>query len=562
MPPRKKKLDMQSMMLEIAERLQESSRAPNIKKYTPHEKQAIFHKSPKKKKLYIGGNRSGKTTGGVTEGIWRATCTHPYRPELNAIGPNRGRVAAVDFIQGIDKIILPQYAQWVYPSAIRGGAWETAYDKGAKTLYFSNGSFIEFMSYDQDLDKFAGTSRHWVHFDEEPPKPIFGECRARLVDTNGEYWITMTPVEGMTWIYDDLYEKNVNNPEGDVLVIEINTLENPFLTEEGIRNLMEGMDDDEITTRVGGGFVRQGGRVYKNFDPAIGGVHVLPESIKDPKTYFPTRNWLWILALDHGLNNPTAVLWAAVNDDGFVVLFDEWYKSELTIDQHAEVIKRKIKQHGRYPDLLVADPAIKQRNPVTGASIQQEYQKYGLSFTLGNNDVPAGVIRVKRYLKPVEYVGPKAAIHPLFGGTKELLNATDDVVYRSRDGRIPRLLLDPRCEKVIWEAKRYRWKTYADKKKQFENNPYDEPHKKDDHAMDALRYLIMTRPDLIANDNTVTEDQARDAMTQLGHKLTAVANYDMDDPRGLLERDDWNPLHPTPNNDGDFTVDEHMGGIW
>lgn len=551
---------MNAAILEIAEQIQLGSRAPNLKKYKPHEKQFTFHSSPKKKKLYIGGNRSGKTTGGVTEAIWRATCTHPYRPELNAIGPNRGRVVAVDFVQGVEKIIFPQYKQWLYPSALRGGTWEQAYSPSTRTLHFSNGSTIEFMSYDQQLDKFAGTSRHWTHFDEEPPKPIFIECLARLVDTNGEFWITMTPVEGMTWIYDDLYEKNVNNADGDVQIIEINTLENPYLSSEGIKSLMDSMDDDDVQTRIGGGFVRQGGRVYKNFDPTPGSVQVLPESIRDPKTYFPARNWMWILALDHGLNNPTAVLWLAVNDDGFVVCFDEWYKNEYTVDQHAEVIKRKIKQHGRFPDLLVADPSIKQRNAVTGTSTQLEYQKYGLSFTLGNNDVPAGVIRTKRYLKPTEYAGTNLRRrHPLYGGTLVLPNATDEIKIRSQDGKYPRLVIDPRCEKLIWELKRYRWKTYADKKKQFENNPYDEPHKKDDHACDALRYAIMTRPDLAANDNQVNEYDLREAMRELDQTMAAVYNNEIDDPRGLTERGDWHPGLYTPNIETNWSVDEHMG---
>src|SRR5699024_4390960 len=163
----------------------------------PHAKQLQFHRSNKQMKLYIGGNRSGKTVGGVTEGIWRASGTHPYRPELNERVPTQGRVIGVDFVNGVEKIIFPQYQQWLAPSMLRGGSWETAYDKVLRTLHFDNGSTIEFMSYDQDLDKFAGTSRDWVHFDEEPPLSIFNENRARLIDTDGDYWITMTPVEGM-----------------------------------------------------------------------------------------------------------------------------------------------------------------------------------------------------------------------------------------------------------------------------------------------------------------------------------------------------------------------------
>jgi phage terminase large subunit-like protein len=565
MPPRKKVFDFNAALLEISEQIVANTRAPNIKKYKPHQSQFKFHSSPKKKKLYIGGNRSGKTTAGVTEAIWRATATHPYRPELNQLGPTRGRVAAVDFPKGVEAILIPQYKQWLYPSALVDGSWERSYDKHSRTLTFANGSFIEFMSYDQDLDKFAGTSRHWIHFDEEPPKPIYGECRARLVDTNGEFWITMTPVEGMTWIYDDLYEPNVNNPEGTVEIIEVNTLDNPYLTAEGIANLMEDMDEDEITTRVGGGFVRQGGRVYKNFDPTPGAVQVLPDSIRDPKTYFPSSNWLWIMALDHGLNNPTAVLWLAVNDDGFVVCFDEWYRSEYTIPQHAEVIKRKIKEHGRYPDLLVADPALAQRTGATGTNMQQEYQKYGLSFILGNNDVKAGVIRVKKYFQPDDYPGSINTRHPLYGGLLVPPGSSDSISVRAPEGKYPRLLIDPRCEKLIWELKRYRWKTYADKKKQYENNPYDEPHKKDDHACDALRYAIMTRPDLYANSNEPNPDAVAAAFKELDERLVKVANNEIDDPRGLLNQPDepgaWHPGHPVPRN-SDWHIDEHMGGLY
>jgi phage terminase large subunit-like protein len=566
MPP--KKLNLEQMMLQIAEEIEAGARLPNIKKYSPHEKQLVFHSSAKKKKLYIGGNRSGKTTGGVTEAIWRATCTHPYRPELNAIGPNRGRVVAVDFVQGVEKIIFPQYKQWLYPSAIKGGSWTTAYSPSTRTLTFSNGSTIEFMSYDQQLDKFAGTSRHWTHFDEEPPKPIWLECLARLVDTNGEWWLTMTPVEGMTWIYDDLYEPNIalTNAERSVEIIEINTLENPYLTQEGIQNLVESMGDEDTVTRIGGGFVRQGGRIYKNFDPTPGSLHVLPDSIRDPKTYFPSTNWLWILSLDHGLNNPTAVLWIAVNDDGFCVVFDEWYKSEFTVEQHAEVIKRKIKEHGRFPDLLVADPAIVQRSGITSTSIQEEYQKYGLSFILGNNDVKSGLIRVKKYFNQHPYPGSKERRHPLYGGSRIPSGSTDSVTYAdpTNSQRYPRLLVDPRCQKLIWELKRYRWKTYSDKKKQYENNPYDEPHKKDDHACDSLRYAIMTRPDLAANNNETSEAEIREAMREINMGVSRVNDWDIADPNGIYSNADstgWRPGNPISSSDG-WDYDEHMGNIF
>lgn len=544
-------------LLQLSDRLKESAYLPDIKKYKPHEKQALFHASPKKKKLYIGGNRSGKTTGGVTEAIWRATCRHPYRPDLNAIGPNRGRVVGVDFVNGVEKIIFPQYRQWLYPSALRGGAWETAYDKFTRTLYFDNGSFIEFMSYDQDLDKFAGTSRHWIHFDEEPPQSIFVECMARLIDTNGEYWITMTPVEGMTWIYDELYEKNVGNEDGPVLVIEINTFENPYLSEQAITDFLESVDEDEVTSRVEGKFVRQGGRIYKNFDPTPGGLHVLTNTIENPREYL--KDWLWICSLDHGLNNPTAVLWTGLDTNGFGVVFEEHYKREMTVDQHAKVIIDIMKRHGRAPDIMVADPSIAQRNGVSGTSIQEEYAKHGLYWTLGNNDVKAGIIRVKRYWNQTPYVGKRT--HPLFVDSND---ASID--------KFPRLRVTPNCSNLISEAKRYRWKTYRDKRLQYENNPYDEPHKKDDHAMDSLRYALMTQPNLFAeNDQIKNSSDFKNALDKAMNEISAAdvtlrdagfidpLDRGISDPHGLKEGG-WTEANDLPNryNDG-WTFDEHMG---
>lgn len=557
------KFDMAQFAATLSDRIKEESRNPNIKAYTPHEKQARFHGSNKKRKLYIGGNRSGKTTGGVTEGIWRATGTHPYRPELNNLGPTRGRVVAVDFINGVDKFIYPQYKQWLYPSALRGGTWETAYDRFTRTLNFSNGSTIEFMSYDQDLDKFAGTSRHWIHFDEEPPRPVWVECLARLVDTDGEFWITMTPVEGMTWIYDDLYENNVDNLDGDVEVIKINTLENPFLSGEAIQNFVKAIDDDDVTTRIGGQFVQQGGRVYKNFDPTPGHAQVLSEPIDEPKVMFPSKNWLWILGLDHGLNNPTAVLWMAVNEAGFCVIFDEWYKSEYTVDQHAKIIKERIRSHGRAPDLLVADPSIQNRNGITNTSIQEEYQRLGLSFILGNNDVKSGIVRVKKYLNKHPYVGNPLRRSPLYGGPPV---GVDPSTYISpeTDGLYHKLMITPNCGNLIHELKRYRWKTFTDKKKQFENNPYEEPHKKDDHAADALRYMIMTRPDLIANSGGASSDNLDEIMRGLDQKIAVSGDWGVADPNNLLNSDsNWEPGNPLPSPSSDgWEYDEHMGGAY
>lgn len=453
---RKRKEDDLNIFAELAAGLEKQVTSPNILAYEPHAKQELFHKSPKYGRLYIGGNRSGKTVGGVTEDLMWIRHQHPYRkiPE----GQIRGRVHSPSILDGINTIMLPQFSQWTPPSMLINGSWEDSYNKQERTLNFAGRekSFIEFMSYEQDIEKFAGTSRHFCHYDEEPPKGIFNESNARLIDTEGSWWITMTPVEGMTWIFDEIYEPATLTEHSDIDVIVVDMTENPHLSGEAIRRFLIGLDEDERKARKSGTFVQLGGRVYKHFSR---NVHVV-------EPFIPPRDWQWYASMDHGFNAPTAWLWHAVSPDNFVVTFAEHFKNEMTVEQHAAVVHARNSAFERVPDYYVGDPAIGQRQGVTGTSIHMEYARHGIPIALGNNDVAFGVSRVSQYLR------------------------TDPLA------RKPHWVITANCENLIREMERLRWKTYASKKLQYENNPQDKIHKKDDHAADAARYFFTFLPEL------------------------------------------------------------------
>jgi phage terminase large subunit-like protein len=104
-------------------------------------------------------------------------------------------------------LFFPQLKQWL--PAFGFGEWIMGRLLGLnhKILTLENGSQVEIRSYEQELEKFAGVPRHFIHFDEEPPYDIFKECKARLADYNGRWWMTMTPVDGMTWTYEEIFEK-------------------------------------------------------------------------------------------------------------------------------------------------------------------------------------------------------------------------------------------------------------------------------------------------------------------------------------------------------------------
>jgi phage terminase large subunit-like protein len=503
---------------EMVRKLQEDIRAsaltPNIHAYKPHDKQEEFHRSQARGRLYIGGNRAGKTVGGATEAIWWLTHRHPYLriPE----GPIRGRCLSVDFTNGVSAVVKPEVKRWMAPSDLINGSWEDSYNNNERLLTLANGSFLEFKSYDQDLDKMAGTSRHFIWFDEEPPHSIYDENMMRLIDTNGKWWFTMTPVEGYTWTAEEIYEPAMRG-EKNVDVIQVDTTENPYLDPEVIAEFMSNLTEDDRRARKEGKFVQMGGLIFTKFNPAVHVLTgVLPFKITDP-------NIRIMSSMDLGINNPTAWLWHAIRNDGTVITFEESFASGLTIPDWTREIKRKEEFMHRIPELRVGDPSIKQRSAQTGLSNQIAYSQLGIYIALANNDVLSGIAKMQDYLD--------------FSDTKP-----------------PKWFIHESCANTIKEMRRYRWKTWETKKLTEKNNKKDEPHKKNDHCMDACRYFFSFLPDL-------TRKKEEKDMTLINSQIAATLGaskpvdmvYGKMDPnfqKQEFRRTEWTQM------------DDTLGGIW
>lgn len=446
----------QEALRELAAGLRHAAIRPNILGYKPHAKQVEFHSSTAKIRGFFGGNRSGKTVGGACEACFFLRGNHPYR-KVPPPPYVQGRIVGSDFLNHVDKILRPEIARWLPKSEILGGSWEVGYNRETRVLTMENGNTLEFMSTEQDLDKHAGASRTFVWFDEEQPYDYFTENKMRLIDQGGDFWLTLTPLEGMSgWIYDEIY---VASRTTDVIhCVVVDMTENPYVSQAEADAMLAGLSEDDVKARKQGQFIQIGGLIYKNFSDL---------NIIDP--FLPPAEWLHVASLDHGLNNPTAWLWGAVNRDGNVFIYDEHYESGKVVSYHAQKVHEKNADHSAQakanltPAYYVGDPSIRNRDPITGTSIQIEYVEYGIPIVLGNNDVAAGINRVSRYLQDHE-------------GRKKL--------YITRN-----------CANTIYEMSRYRWSVWANKKVQRDRDKKEEPHKKEDHACDSLRYMIMSRPE-------------------------------------------------------------------
>ena len=414
-----------------------------------------------KARLYIGGNRSGKSLGSTIEGIYYVTKTHPFRKMPDE--PVRGRVVAVDFLNGVDKIILPLWKQWLPKKYLINGSWEQSYSRERHVLTLNNGSFVEFMSQDQDLDKFAGSSRHFVHFDEECPKSVWLECLARLVDTDGDWWMSQTPVQGMEWIFDDVYQPAKDGTK-DIGIVEASMEDNPSLSKEAIDRFMENLSEEERLIRKNGQYIHLGGSVFPEFSPVT---HCIPRG-----QFKPTARHRIIRTMDSGYTNPTVWLWMAVDEDGTIVVFKEHYQSKWNVEQHAQVVNRWtkeiLKESGAELFLTTGDPAIKQTKEHTGTSILQEYAKHGIYLAVDNipTDRRIGLEKIQQYMK----INPKTK--------KPYLMITDD------------------CPQLIAELPKLKWKKHASARVAEQKNKLEDIRDKDNHCYDALKYAMTFMDDL------------------------------------------------------------------
>lgn len=443
--------------------LRRAKQIPGIQGYRAHDKQVAFHTSKKKGKMMMGGNRAGKTVSGGCETVMRLTGIHEftdihgnvYKLDHLPKPPVKGRGVSVDNDRGLKLIMLPEIKRWMPSKFLINNSWDDSYSKTDKILTLTNESSMEFMTYEQDVDKFGGTSRHFVWMDEEPPLDIFEECLTRLIDTDGDWYITMTPLEEMSWTYNTLYLPGLNG-KIDIDIVAADTYENPHIKQEAFERLTVTMSDESKLTRKSGTYISHTGLIYgESFKHSR---NVCPDIV--PTDRWPillSADWSHFQMMDHGYTNYTAILFAAYNADGKIIIYDEIYQNKMLVSELAELWKQRRTALGITTQYSVGDPAIKAKDPIKGSSIQSEYGKYGIYIALGNNDVQSGIALVQR-------------------------------MFREQQ-----LIITSRCGNLLNELSQYRWDRHLTKARDRKNNK-EVPVKKNDHAMDALRYGIMSRP--------------------------------------------------------------------
>lgn len=435
-----------------------------------HKKQIAFHKCKKRNRWVFGGNRSGKTECGAVEVVYLACGNHPYKKNKLTSGwvVSLSRQVQRDVAQR--KILEYLPASCIEKIVMVSGGQDSA-ENGIIDFILVRSqvggiSKIGFKSCDQGREKFQGTSLDYVWFDEEPPYDIYLECKMRVLDKCGEIFGTMTPLKGLTWVYNTIYLNDKNDNEIWYEMME--WADNPFLSKKEIESMTKSLPAEEIESRRYGKFMQNGGMVYSEFDE---NVHVI-EPFEVP------MEWQDNISIDPGLHNPLSAHFYAVDYDGNVYVVAEHYQAQKTVEYHAEKIKKIARNLNWKMDSkgflrAIIDSAARQKTLASEKNVVELFYENGILVNPQvDKDMFAGISTVKSYLKTAD------------GST--------------------RLFIFKNCVNLIREIKNYWW------------GDGDLPIKKDDHALDELRYYLMTKP---LNKEKVTKTEIQKDKERMARKL-------------------------------------------
>lgn len=410
----------------------------------------IFYNEQCRFAWYVGGFGSGKTYIGSQVAI-----------RLGMMAPKgRGLVGRKTLVD-LKATTMKTFFEVVDPRLIH------SFNRSENLMTLINGHEIYFWGLD-DIEKLKSLEIGWFWFDEvdEISVEVFKVAQGRLrnkkqpkrlgyitSNSEGKNWTYKLFVRGETGDGNKLTPEQLNR----YWLVRAPSNQNIHLPEDYLDTL-NAYTGDMYKRYVLGSFDVFEGQIYPDFKPSV---HVVAP-------FVIPQNWKKIRCMDWGENNPTTCMWLAIDEEGNIWLYKEYYKRKEFTPYHAAEIKR-INGDDKIA-YTVMDPSVVGRRGTTGKKIDAEYAEYGIRLRMGNNSVDAGIARMHKYL----FVDP-TRIHPI-----------------TKTKGSPRFFVFNTCTHFLDEVEGYRRKKVTN----VDEDPSEKPLKKDDHTLDAVRYGIMSRPDI------------------------------------------------------------------
>ena len=345
----------------------------------------------------------------------------------------------------------------LYPQAFPGCKFREV----EKVWNFPSGAKIEFgfLERDADVYRYQGQAYSWIGFDEITHLPTeFGwnylASRLRTTDPEIKTYLRCTANPGgigASWVkrrYVDAYTANESFIGGDGLTrkfIPARLTDNPYLSEDGVyEQMLMSLPPVQRKQLLEGNWDINEGAAFVEFDPEM---HIVTP-FQIPLT------WERVKGIDYGYASESACVWGAVDrTDGTLIIYRELYRKGLTGEDLGAIIT-EMEMEDPFSVSGVLDTAAWARTGTTGPTVGESLVRQGHKLRRADKNRIQGKIQIHEYLK----------VQP--------------------SGR-PKLQIFNTCPNLIKELQ----SIPLDKR-----NPEDVDTHAADHAYDALRYLIMSRP--------------------------------------------------------------------
>lgn len=318
----------------------------------------------------------------------------------------------------------------------------------------------------------AAESGDWdfIHVDEPVPEDMFKGYARGLMDRNGRYWFTCTPLNEM-WINDKFTPETAaygSEEEGllfkDKFIIEGSIYDNPYRNDAGVEEYKNSLTKEEVECRLYGIPLAMAGRIYKEFKHDVHVLSKVPSGWLDYHT--PPSNYTIRQFWDYHTRLPQAILFTATDPHGRVYVYDEMFDDNL-IKLCCETLNKK--SEGLFVADRKIDPFALIEDPVRETTIVDELLNYGLYFEAASKDKKVGINKVKERL-----------------------------LERDSHG-LPTILFSPHLTETLYEFSHYTW----DPKK---NEPID----KFDHMMENLYRMVLNGLEYITPPSEADYEHRRD----------------------------------------------------
>jgi len=391
-------------------------------------KQRIVLEAKQKFPYYLGGFGSGKSLIGAHR-IIRSSLENPGSVSLC------GSQSYPLLRDSVVKTFIEELAllQKRFDNENIGIDLIADFNKTELKLTFFNGSEVLFRS-TEDPSKFKSINLDFFWLDE--PADIQEETffmlvgRLRGKHTRNHFGVlTGNPSHPGHWLYK-LYVESP--PSADYLLVHSSSYENSFLPDGYVDSMEKSYSEDYAARYLRGEWVLFEGLVYSEFSRDV--------HVKDFTGVRHSFSEYWG-GLDVGFRNPSCFLVLARDGDGNICVLEEFYESGKTSGELTAVINSFISRYGSNFSRVFVDPS--------ASMVVEELSRAGVCAVGADNDVQAGVTVVKNLLHQ---------------------NA---------------LRVDLGCSRLIHEIESYQYC------KNRSGVFLETPLKKNDHAVDSLRYAVM-----------------------------------------------------------------------